>query len=845
MRLGNANSVWRSRCGWNLMRIANCELWWETGVLTERLQPGLDITAGTPDVFTAIPNIGGYGGTFGSAGAARPPVARLECGGATKRVAAFDGTADIHTSSHAAATWAASHQVWTWEVELRPAGSGFVFSTATGAAGSRGVALEYDAANERVIVTVSNGTALCVNVTTANDSVPLGEVSVIVISYSDAAGYDVRIDGASVASGALANATDSGDPAATLQIGCDSAGANFFAGQVMLLLGYSRVLVAEILRLEAYASKYQGQSELTKLAPTLFYDPSVTGSFVIDHGNAEAGDQLEEIYDIGGNAHESVQATDAKQGTATTLDGNVAVEVDGVADCYAVGGGIGWPAGTSHTHIQVCNPDVTAGSRAVFDAQSGRLLMYAARNGAISVFDGAYRDIAAAAATGDQVLELHYTAGGNLEAYRQGVYLGAVAVGAGVSLGGNAGLFSQYGLASNFFDGKSALAWHRDSLLTGVDLYRARAEIAGRFSTVWPWSPLVVPDASGWWDVSDATTITSVGSGLDVVVDGGFTNGANWTDSGAGTWSIMGGEAVAMWATNLQYLDAAVAPLTIGLRYEITYTITGVINGQARVLAGTTAGTYRNAPGTYTETLLCAGSGALRFEGAAAALDFFGTIDNVSAVELTRVTDLADKSGRARHAIEVAASGPTLDATGWNGMPSMVYSNDYLTADGVAADLTGADKAFTLFMLIEWMSIGGNDYVVSLGNSANNVPFQVLHSNAATPRKWTARKDDNAAASVVNASDASVATAKKLITWQHTGTAESIWVNQAATSVAGTASNVGAMTIDQLTFGALRRIAVSNYAAIRQAETVVYKRAISTAERVAVSDYLIAKWGVD
>ena len=51
--------------------------------------------AAEPWVFTSILNRGKLGGTFGSAGAARPAVGNIESNGNLQRVGAFNGTASM------------------------------------------------------------------------------------------------------------------------------------------------------------------------------------------------------------------------------------------------------------------------------------------------------------------------------------------------------------------------------------------------------------------------------------------------------------------------------------------------------------------------------------------------------------------------------------------------------------------------------------------------------------------------------------------------------------------------------------------------------------------------------
>ena len=115
--------------------------------------------------------------------------------------------------------------------------------------------------------------------------------------------------------------------------------------------------------------------------------------------------------------------------------------------------------------------------------------------------------------------------------------------------------------------------------------------------------------------------------GGNACLNGTFTIDAFW-NKGAG-WTIPG-TGVAVAAGTTANLDQAV--LIIGRYYRIVYTVVTLTGGTVRCMAGTTAGTTRNATGTYVEILQCLGNTSLIIDGVAA---FSGTIDNVSAVPWT------------------------------------------------------------------------------------------------------------------------------------------------------------------------------------------------------------------
>ena len=114
--------------------------------------------------------------------------------------------------------------------------------------------------------------------------------------------------------------------------------------------------------------------------------------------------------------------------------------------------------------------------------------------------------------------------------------------------------------------------------------------------------------------------------GGNLAVNGTFAADTNWTK---GTnWTITGGAAVATSVTS-GLLTAAVAPLTIGKTYLVTFTAT-VTSGDVAFQDGTANGTARSAAGTYEE-IFTAGAVVFRFYSPSGG--FTGTLDNVSIQE--------------------------------------------------------------------------------------------------------------------------------------------------------------------------------------------------------------------
>jgi len=463
-----------------------------------------------PWVFTTTPNLGSLGGTVGSAGAVRFAVGHIEAGGITRRCASGDNVSFYAASSLAAANWAFLHGTSTMLIVARAPHTVAVetsdyVSTYDLVAAKLGVdVLARHGGNQDLLWRVGNGAARRVDASSGAGNWAEGEANLAVLRL-DAGAYDMRVNGVSVASG-VPLAAGVGAPAATLELGRRAiVNLYYLIGQHCLFAAWDRYLDAsEVAALEAYGSlKYQNNSERLKKSPTFWFNPSVANGYRIDGGNVAAGEQVDRLKDVGGNAHDAYETTDAKQLTLDRSDADfgssASLEGDGAADAMSVGAGVGWPAGTDHSLIAAIDQDDAAGvSDYLLDAQTGCLIFAPLANtaGKVGIYDGTWRDVADAAA-GPQILEWHLDDAGNtVEIFRDGEFLASGVYGASRALGGLVGLCGRNDAAAEYFDGKVAELWHRDSLLTGEDLFDVRSEMWAEHG--FPWTPLVHPDHVSW-----------------------------------------------------------------------------------------------------------------------------------------------------------------------------------------------------------------------------------------------------------------------------------------------------------------------------------------------------------
>ena len=116
--------------------------------------------------------------------------------------------------------------------------------------------------------------------------------------------------------------------------------------------------------------------------------------------------------------------------------------------------------------------------------------------------------------------------------------------------------------------------------------------------------------------------------GPEIVVNGDFSSATGWTLGADG--AITGGQLVVTGSTTGTIADNTGSAIVAGRTYEVTFTIVSIsVAVSMSASMGGTAGTARNAPGTYTEKIVPAGSGTplltKRFNG-----NFAGVIDNYS-----------------------------------------------------------------------------------------------------------------------------------------------------------------------------------------------------------------------
>ena len=129
-------------------------------------------------------------------------------------------------------------------------------------------------------------------------------------------------------------------------------------------------------------------------------------------------------------------------------------------------------------------------------------------------------------------------------------------------------------------------------------------------------------------------TVITGGLGSESVVNGGFSSSSNWS-LGTG-WTITAGTAR---ATNIttgklqQNSSILLFPITAGITYQLTYTVSNHTLGSVRAVVGGVNLTTRSGDGTYTEQFTAVSSNTnLVFEGVTTPATF--RLDNISLKRL-------------------------------------------------------------------------------------------------------------------------------------------------------------------------------------------------------------------
>jgi hypothetical protein len=196
---------------------------------------------------------------------------------------------------------------------------------------------------------------------------------------------------------------------------------------------------------------------------------------------------------------------------------------------------------------------------------------------------------------------------------------------------------------------------------------------------------------------------------------------------------------------------------------------------------------------------------------------------------------------------------PFIQATGTakpsllTAIPSLrLTTDDFMTADAIAAQFTGTDVPLSLAGVFSWDVVATNNSFVVLGKSGtNNSFFSALGaSNTGGGRIRISRTDDAAVNDVelIGAAANIGGTGIHTVVIIFAGTTVSVWFD--GVLVADTVPlDVGLATFNLFTLGCLRRSANSGFVAGNFCEMSIYNRALTATEAQNIMATMKTEWG--
>lgn len=168
-------------------------------------------------------------------------------------------------------------------------------------------------------------------------------------------------------------------------------------------------------------------------------------------------------------------------------------------------------------------------------------------------------------------------------------------------------------------------------------------------------------------------------------------------------------------------------------------------------------------------------------------------------------------------------------------------TDDYLSMNNIAAALTVTDQPFTVIAVIKKVGNTGAQTLFGLGASGSATPLHSLETNGST--SYRSIRTDDAASSVTVAGAAAPDTNGHVITFLFTGTAMAIYLDGVFDKVL-TAQDVGAITMNRATLGALVKTTIAQYWNGYLAEIAIYTKQCSDLERRGVERYFSSKYSI-
>ncbi|MCX6522601.1 MAG: fibronectin type III domain-containing protein [Actinobacteria bacterium] len=368
------------------------------------------------------------------------------------------------------------------------------------------------------------------------------------------------------------------------------------------------------------------------------------------------------------------------------------------------------------------------------------------------------------------------------------------------------------------------------------------------------------PNYSGGWSFAGRVgEILFVDGGLDsaTVAKAQAYLTAKWTQAASApsapialTPSAGDAQATLSWRGANQYLSSITAYTATATATgqttrtctttTLTCTIAGLTNGvvySVTVAATNATGTGpASVPTTVVPRPALLTSSSARFWVDGADIDGDGrpeTVVDETGSSTGAVQTWVDKSGRANHtSAPSVATRPTAATQTMNGWPVITFNGANILQGTPAANPYGITGDRTMFVVTRRRS-GAPSRLV------DRVPEDWPLFNLTANNTLEVRDDANGQYQSSIGSNTSVANVGYVITTSRSGTALGISSNGAVT---GSSSITGAQTMRTMTLG--RHGAYGGTADVDIAEVALFDRALTTAERRQIEEYLRRKWGL-
>lgn len=215
------------------------------------------------------------------------------------------------------------------------------------------------------------------------------------------------------------------------------------------------------------------------------------------------------------------------------------------------------------------------------------------------------------------------------------------------------------------------------------------------------------------------------------------------------------------------------------------------------------------------------------------------TTYNLSGSNISSAGDLSTSNIPAVQAS--AGNQPIIDPTGINGKPAIRFtsaSSQYLTANAVSNFATGDDKPMCVFIVFRKVTNNGMT-PWNFSNSANNNPVMWNVHNADTTS--TIFRRATSGYGIHTSSITTTTNTNYVLCFNFTGTSYDYHINN---QVVSGALDLNTMAINQFSIGAVTRASPGSFFDGWIGDVIVYNKYLSSAQRLAVMQYLGTKYGV-